>query len=74
MKTLVINFGALADTLADQILSQGLIYKDAARLDHFQQDANAISRLSIRGYLSDSIAKNCRAKLMKKINMPKATP
>jgi hypothetical protein len=67
-KMLEIDFGALALPLAEQLAAQGLVYKDAAKLAHFQADAEAIVRLHMRGYIADSVAMNCRKKLMKKMN------
>lgn len=61
-----ISFGALAPTIAEQLEKQN-VGVEPERLEHFQKDADAISRLHVRGLIPDSVAKNIREKLMKKI-------
>lgn len=59
-----ITFGALAPDLSEQLAGCGLP-SDALR--HFDLDAEAIVRLSIRGYLSDSATLKARQRLMREI-------
>lgn len=62
-----LSFGVLSPKIAEQLATQNAgIEPD--RLEHFQKDADAISRLHVRGLLPDSTAKNIREKLMKKIS------
>lgn len=59
-----ISFGALCPPLADQ-LPAGTI--PAETLDHLQRDADAITRLAVRGLLTDAQIHAARSKLVKKI-------
>ena len=61
-----VYFGALSPTLAEQLQEAGLDY-DEDTIDHLNRDAEAITRLSVRGVLPDSQAQAARKKLMKKI-------
>lgn len=65
-EVLELDFGALVPSIADQLAAKGM---KAARNDlkHWQADANAITRLSIRGLISDSAARAARQKLTRKI-------
>jgi len=63
-QTLVLYFGALAKPLTRQLHDQGLKY-DAERLEQFQKDADAITRLAIRNYLPDSVKRNIHKKLLR---------
>jgi hypothetical protein len=63
MNATTVTLGALADPLTKQL--DGLILP--ATLAHLDADANAITRLVVRGYLPDSQAHRAREKLMKKI-------
>jgi hypothetical protein len=53
-----IAFGAMCPKLSEQI--DGLP-------EEFDRDADAITRLIIRGFLSESVATSCRKKLVKNI-------
>jgi hypothetical protein len=67
-KVLQVDFGALVPRLDDQLFAQGLVYKDTQKLEHLQADADAITRLNLRGYIADSAAAKCRKKLMEQLN------
>jgi len=62
--TFGLHFGALAKPIADQLHEQGLKY-DVDRLEQFQKDADAITRLAIRNYLPDSVKRNIHKKLLR---------
>lgn len=63
-----IVFGAMADPLRIQLRGKiahgGLGSRD---LGHLQRDVDAISRLQVRGLISDAAAHAARQKVMKKI-------
>jgi len=61
-----INFGAFADKILRQCRSGGWRLK---RMDacHIQADADAITRLAIRGILTDHMTRMARKKLMTKM-------
>jgi hypothetical protein len=59
-----ISFGALAPALSEQLADSGLTTE---QLEHFDKDADAILRLRIRGYLTDSAYLSAFKKLMKAI-------
>jgi hypothetical protein len=66
MNTLKLRFGAMSPTIKQQLKEQG--YKmDATDCVHFQKDAEAITRLRIRGMLNDSQCKSAHDKLFKNI-------
>ncbi len=63
---LVVYFGAISDKLSKQLKDQKFKFnKD--NVNHFEEDIEAMNRLRIRGYLTDSVADKVRAKLYKKI-------
>jgi len=61
-----VKFGALSPKLYEQIAAD---VPQFTKLDfkHFQADADAVTRLCIRGLLSDSETTNARKKIMKAI-------
>ena len=59
-----VHFGALAQPLKDQLVNAHI---DSELLSHFQHDADAITRLAVRGLLSDTEINRSRQRLMKKI-------
>lgn len=61
-----LSFGALSPKLSEQLDSQKVTYSKNS-VSHFQKDADAVTRLAERGLLTDSIARNARKKLIKKI-------
>ena len=63
---LQIDFGAMAPKIAEQITAVGLT-ADKDGIAHCQKDADALTRLAVRGLLPDSAIRNGRKKLMKHI-------
>ena len=61
--TLGLHFGALSPTIETQLKEQGL-YLDHESVDHCQKDANAITRLMVRGLIPMSVAEKARKKLV----------
>lgn len=61
-----ITFGALAPEIREQLDEAGLRYeeKDA---EHFNRDAEAITRLHLRNLIPNGQAEKARQKLVKKI-------
>jgi hypothetical protein len=62
--TVELTFGAMAQPLSEQLSSFALAFDT---LEQYQKDADAITRLNIRGMLGDSHARAARDKLMKRI-------
>ena len=65
-KELVIVFGAMTDSIQKQLLAQQ-ITRPRKIVQVLQMDADSITRLAIRGLLSDSEVRKARQRLMKKI-------
>ena len=63
---LQIDFGAMAPKISEQITVAGLT-ADKDGIAHCQKDADALTRLAVRGLLSDSAIRNGRKKLMRHI-------
>lgn len=61
----MIVFGALSPTIADQLGVSGPPWRA------FQADANAITRLKVRGVLSEREAHAARTRLVKRIERQK---
>ena len=61
-----LHFGAMADRIGKQLDAQNLCGTKDQR-SAWQADADAITRLAVRGLLSDSQKTRIRAKLMRKI-------
>lgn len=66
---LEIGFGAMMPTIKYQLLSHDFDIIDEGLLEHCQKDADAVSRLKIRGILSSSAAKTAEKKILKNIRM-----
>lgn len=71
-KKVLLQFGALAPKISEQLNKQGLTYKGnwteaSVSKTHFQRDADAITRLFVRGLISDVTAKRARQKLLNRI-------
>lgn len=66
-RQLNLSFGVLSPKIAEQLTAQS-VGIESERLGHFQKDADAVSRLHVRGLIPDSTAKTIREKLMKKIS------
>ena len=64
-----INFGALAEPIAKQLRAQGIrLRAGQARngiVGQSQRDADAITRLNVRGILSDGEARKARQRVLK---------
>lgn len=60
-----IVFGALAPSLIEQLAG----HVDATTLAILDADADAITRLYVRGYLAPSVADRARKKLVKEITL-----
>lgn len=65
-KELGIYFGAISDAIGVQLSQQGFKY-DQKVVEQFEKDADALTRLRMRGLLTDSITDNINKKLFKKI-------
>jgi len=65
-ETFQLAFGAISAPLATQLIDQDLNFNDD-ELAHFQADHDAIVRLKVRGYVSDTIRDNLYNKLHKRI-------
>lgn len=63
-KILQITFGALADPLSDQLEEVGITVKPHI-VKYWQQSADAIFRLNIRGLLPDGQTRAARKRLLK---------
>lgn len=62
-----IILGALADPLMDQLAEINTTPKQKAEIEMLDKDADAISRLYIRGLIPESQATKAREKLMRRI-------
>lgn len=72
--TLSLHFGATAAPLKEQLKkTTGATWADDA-LDHLQKDADSITRLFIRGLITDAQAHRARQKLMNKITKAATFP
>lgn len=60
----VFKFGALAPSLADQLKADD---RQSEILAPYQKDADAITRLSVRGLLSEAEIYRARTRLVQKI-------
>ena len=65
-KKLGIYFGAISDPLSTQLRKQKYLF-DKEKVKHFQRDIDALNRLRIRGYITDSQTDAATGKLYKKI-------
>mgnify|MGYP001582550218 CR=1 FL=1 len=63
---LQLDFGAMAPKIAEQITAAGLT-ANPAEIAHCQKDADALTRLIVRGLLSESTIRNGRKRLMEYI-------
>lgn len=65
-KTIGIHFGALCDSIKEQLDKQGFKY-DPKRVKYFQRHADAITTLRFGDLLTDSMLNKINQKLYKKI-------
>lgn len=63
---IAITFGAMAPKIREQIKSAGLT-ADMVGITHCQSDADALTRLAIRGIIPESAVSAGRKKLLKHI-------
>jgi hypothetical protein len=70
---MMITLGALAPSLREQIAFP-LPADVGAKIDRLQLDSEAITRLSLRGLLSDSQTLTARKKLVKRIEATLSAP
>lgn len=63
---LQIDFGALAPKIGEQVAAAGLT-ADRDGVAQCQKDADALTRLAVRGLLPDSAIRNGRKRLVKHI-------
>ena len=61
-----IIFGALSPNIETQLSSQGLTFN--GNVEALQNDIDAITRLAVRGLLTDSAINAARKKIMKNIS------
>lgn len=64
-KNISLSMGALSKPLVEQFIEQGFVAPKQIEL--YQQDADAITRLLIRGFIPPSVAHKARQKLVKEI-------
>ena len=64
MSKIGITFGAMADPIIKQLLGQD-VTKIPDRINAYQEDADAITRLSIKGLLAESETRRARMRLLK---------
>ena len=57
-----LTFGAMVPPLREQLAGV-----KAGKVAHWQRDADAITRLAVRGLLPDAQVRKCRQKLMNQI-------
>lgn len=62
-----IQFGALVPTLAQQFEDAGTIPVDYKAVFGLQQDADAITRCLVKGFIPHGAARTARKRLMKRI-------
>lgn len=65
-ETIGIHFGALSPSVWEQLSEQGFT-ADEKDLKHWDQDAQAITRLHLRGMLTDSQKQAAQKKLFNRI-------
>jgi hypothetical protein len=59
------NFGAMAPSIAEQLTEQKLLCN--TDIEHWQRDADAITRLAVRGMLPLAQARAARQRLLREI-------
>ena len=65
-KDLLLCFGALAPMIATQLRDAEVGF-DAQDIDQLQRDADAITRLSVRHYLTEAATNRARRRLTKAV-------
>lgn len=64
--TLKLRFGAMPPFIREQLIEQGFTFENN-EIEHFQKDADAITRLRVRGLIPDSQIDKMNKKLINKI-------
>jgi hypothetical protein len=59
------NFGAMAPSIAEQLAEQQLIC--TTDTEHWQRDADAITRLAVRGILPEAQARAARQRVLREL-------
>jgi hypothetical protein len=72
--TLSLHFGATASPLKEQLKKMTGATWAADALDHFQKDADAVTRLFVRNLITDAQAHRARQKLVNKITKAATFP
>ena len=62
-----ISFGAMVAPIAEQLSVQGYVARDKTHLAAWQKDADAITRLAVRGLLAPTYSRSARTRLLKMI-------
>ena len=63
-----LHFGALAQPISVQLAAQEIsVGKIGNDLKHLQQDADAVTRLAVRGYIPDGQKRALHKKLMRRV-------
>lgn len=66
MKTVDLTYGALTPPIGEQLTALGFAYR-AVDVQNLQADADAATRLNVRGLISSSVAHTIRKKIHKKV-------
>ena len=74
MTNVSITFGPMAKPITEQLTLQGITSFAKPTFDKIQKDADAITRLVVRGVLTSSAASAARKRLIKKIVKELALP
>lgn len=69
-----IELGALSDALWKQLDRAGLCVDDESSLDALQADADAATRLMIRGKISDAACQTARKRIVRDLEKLKPRP
>lgn len=64
--TIRLSLGALAEPLTAQLRTQGC-FLESGDADHLQADADAITRLVIRGYMTEAASRRARRRLVERV-------
>lgn len=67
MTDLVLEFGALSNSIIEQLYDQNLSLKKGQDAVYLQRDADAITRCLVNGLISQSVGQQARKRLLKRI-------
>lgn len=65
-KTIGLHFGALADSISDQLTKQGFGF-DKEQVEHFEKVSDALTMVSLSDLIPDSVKEKANQKLYKKV-------